>query len=253
MSLVLYEYPFNERVRTLLRLEDLFEKLAYFIDQTHPLQHHVVLVTLFEILDVSSRADLKSDLMQELERQRQSLHGLRENPHVEQQRLQSVLSEIEAAIALLNGTSGKPGQHLRDDEWLMSIRSRTIIPGGACEFDLPSYFAWQQRPVEARMSDLYRWVSPFEPLHRALTLALRLLRESGHTMHAVAVHGQFTQMLGGKNYHMLQARADLPLGVFPEISANKYMISVRFMQQSEDLKSKSYDVDVPFEISLCSF
>ena len=31
---VLYEYPFSERVRTLLRLEDLFDKLMYFCAQS---------------------------------------------------------------------------------------------------------------------------------------------------------------------------------------------------------------------------
>jgi len=34
--------------------------------------HHATLLTLFEILEVASRADLKSDLLQELERQKQS-------------------------------------------------------------------------------------------------------------------------------------------------------------------------------------
>ena len=30
-NVILYEYPFNERVRTLLRIEDLFEKLKSFL------------------------------------------------------------------------------------------------------------------------------------------------------------------------------------------------------------------------------
>ena len=59
---VLYEYPFSERVRTLLRLEDLFDKLVYFCAQEHPYCHHTALLTLFEILEVTSRADLKSRL-----------------------------------------------------------------------------------------------------------------------------------------------------------------------------------------------
>ena len=31
----------------------------------------------------------------------------------------------------------------------MSIRSRISIPGGTCEFDLPAYYAWQQRDATA--------------------------------------------------------------------------------------------------------
>ena len=62
---VLYEYPFSERIRTLLRIEDLFDKLLFFCGQQHPYCHHTALLTLFEILEVTSRADLKSDLLQE--------------------------------------------------------------------------------------------------------------------------------------------------------------------------------------------
>ena len=79
---VLYEYPFSERVRTLLRLEDLFDKLMYFCAQEHSYCHHTALLTLFEILEVTSRADLRSDLLQELERHKQTLQALRNNPQV---------------------------------------------------------------------------------------------------------------------------------------------------------------------------
>ena len=65
--MTVYEYPFNERIRTLLRLEDLYEKYRFFVAQDHPLQHHVALATIYEMLEVAGRADLKSDLLQELE------------------------------------------------------------------------------------------------------------------------------------------------------------------------------------------
>ena len=71
--MITYEYPLNERIRTLLRLEDLFERSRHFIARTEPHDHHVALLTLFEIMEVASRADLKSDLLQELERQKQVL------------------------------------------------------------------------------------------------------------------------------------------------------------------------------------
>lgn len=90
--MILYEYPFNERIRTLLRLEDLFDRLDYFLAQEHPLQHHVAITTIFEIIDVAGRADLKTDLIKELERQRQALAPLRANPQIDQDALASVIS-----------------------------------------------------------------------------------------------------------------------------------------------------------------
>ncbi len=105
--MILYEYPFNERIRTLLRLEDLFDRLEYFLGQDHAHQHHVALTTLFEIIDVAGRADLKTDLIKELERQRQALAPLRASPQIDQEALDAIIGEIEQGIAMLNQTVGK--------------------------------------------------------------------------------------------------------------------------------------------------
>jgi len=250
--LILYEYPFNERIRTLLRLEDLFDRLRHFAAQDHAYEHHAALVTLFEILEVASRADLKSDLLQELERQRQALNNFRASPEVSVEALDAILADIELAARSLGESQGKSGQHLRDNDWLMSIRSRTIIPGGACEFDLPSYYAWQQRPAEQRHADLNGWIGPLEPLRSSLTIVLRLLRESAHKYDVVAVGGSYQQNLSGKTYQMLQVRVDPAHEVIPETSANKYMLWVRFSQQGADQRPRPVDTDVPFELALCN-
>jgi len=249
---ILYEYPFNERIRTLLRLEDLFDRLVYFATREHPYDHHAALVTLFEILEVASRADLKSDLLQELERQRHVLNTFRLSPDVAAEALDAILVDIEIVSRSQNESPGKTGQYLREHEWFMSIRSRLIIPGGACEFDLPSYYAWQQRSAEERQADLEQWIAPLMPLRHSVAIVLKLLRESGSRSQVVAVSGSYQQMLTGRTYQMLQARIDPVLGVVPEISANKYMLWVRFSQISSDLKPRPIDAEVPFEIALCN-
>jgi len=98
---ITYEYPFNERIRTLLRLEDLFQKANNFLQRDGAQEHHIVLLTLFEILEVAGRADLKMDLIQELERQRQSLLAYRNNPEISEEALAGALNEIEQASAAL--------------------------------------------------------------------------------------------------------------------------------------------------------
>lgn len=251
--MIVYEYPFNERIRTLLRLEDLYEKFSFFVQQPNPLQHHVALSTIFEILEVAGRADLKMDLLQELERQKHTLLGFKSNPNVQSERLDSILADVDKASAALVAAQGKTGQHIRENEWLMSIRGRTIIPGGACEFDLPSYFAWQQHSDEQRFKDIITWFEPLVPLFDAIAIVLRLLRESGRPAGIIAQAGSYQQMLQGKVYQMLRLNIDASLGAIPEISANKYMLWVRFTSQGGDMKPKSFDADVPFELTLCNF
>jgi cell division protein ZapD len=251
---ILYEYPFNERIRTLLRLEDLFERLEFFLAQDHPLQHHVALTTLFEIVDVAGRADLKADLNRELERQRQTLANLRSNPQIDHATLDSIIGELDAGIQRLAQNPSKVGQLISDNEWLTSIRSRAIIPGGTCEFDLPAYHAWQQRPAEARRQDIIKWIQPLLALRDGTVMVLRLLRESGQAGKVIATGGNFQQMLSGRTYHLMQVQLDdAYLQCIPEISANKYMLWVRFTQQDGDLRPRSMELDIPFQLKLCNF
>ena len=251
--MIVYEYPFSERIRTLLRLEDLYDKFKFFVHQEHPIQHHAALTTIFDMLEVAGRADLKSDLLLEIERQRLSLQGYLSNPNVEVEALNAILAELDAVSGALVAAQGKTGQNIRDNEWLMSIRGRTIISGGACEFDLPSYFAWQHHSAERRFNDIMTWFAPLAPLFDALTLVLRLLRDSGATVKVIANAGSYQQMLQGKVYQMLRLSLDDTFGAIPEMSANKYMLWVRFTTQDGDLKPVALEKDIPFELTLCNF
>ena len=109
--MIVYEYPFNERIRTLLRLEDLYEKFVFFLHQEHPQQHHIALSTIFEMLEVAGRADLKSDLLQELERQKQTLLGFRSNPNVQKDRLDAVLAEVDRLHAMYLALARRSGEN----------------------------------------------------------------------------------------------------------------------------------------------
>ena len=250
--MICYEHPLNERIRTLLRLEDLFDKVAFFSAKEDTFEHHAALVTLFEILDVTGRADMKSDLLQELERQKQALEILRKSPKISEGALNQVLSNIQTASQDMLNIPGKIGEHMRDNEWLMSIKQRASIPGGACEFDLPSYHYWLHRDPEARRSDLNEWLAPLLPLERGFSIVLHLLRNSGKTFRHTAHRGVFQQMGPGRVAHMLSLKLDESLPCVPEISANKYALNIRFVISGARQKTKIYEEDVEFELTSCN-
>ena len=249
---ITYEYPLNERVRTLLRLEDLYERVLFFLEKDGTHDHHACLTGMFEILEVASRADLKSDLLQELDRQRTFLEALRHNPAISEAKLDGVLTEIETAFAVLHATSGKTGQALRENEWLMAIKQRAGIPGGTSEFDLPSYHAWLHHPAERRRADLHTWLKPLLPIHAALTIVLRVLRESGRTSSLIAFQGVYQQTPAEKPAQMLRLTLQQELPCVPEISANKYALNVRFLLPDGVQKSRVFEHDVPFELAFCN-
>lgn len=250
--MISYEFPLNERVRTLLRLEDLYDRIGYFIDRGTGDDHHAALNVLFEILEVASRADLKADLLQELERQKRALSTLRNNPEIAEEALEAVLDQIERANTELLGMNGKIGQHLRENEWLMGIKQRACIPGGTCEFDLPSYHYWQQQDAALRRNYLRAWLGPLLPLREGLGIVLKLLRESGKVHHYTAHHGNFQQMQGGRVAQLLRIALDDKLACIPEISANKYALNIRFISANYAAKTTLFDQDVAFDLTFCS-
>ncbi len=250
--MISYEYPLNERIRTLLRLEDLFRKIAYFVANDAPQDHHAALLNLFEALEVASRADLKVDLVQELERQRHTLMSYRNNPDISEEALSGALYEIEQASTNLLAMAGKIGQYLRENEWLMGIRGRAAIPGGACQFDLPSYHFWLNREVAARRHDLENWVQPMTPIRDGIDIVLRLLRGSGRPEAQQASSGTYQLTMTGRSALMLRVRIPRTEAVVPEISANKYALNIRFMLPETISRLRVAERDIPFELTFCS-
>ena len=248
-----YEHPLNERVRTLMRLEDLFARLDTFAARSTAPDHHAALLTLFEITDVASRADLKTDLLQELERQKQILGGLRNNPAIDVGVLEPLLAGIDRVSASLLAQTGKVGQHLRDNEWLMTIKQRTAIPGGVSEFDLPAYHYWLNADAGARQNDLHAWIAPFLPIQDGLTIILRLLRDNGRSNAQVAYRGVFQLMLTtSKVAQLLRLTMAKDYPCVPEISANKYALNIRFIGVSGLDRGAVYEQDLQFDLTFCN-
>ena len=251
--MILYEYPFNERIRTYLRLEHLFVRLFELVAREHPIDHHYALTTIFEVMDVGARADLKSDVLKDLDKQKHILDGYRGNPAIAEGVLDEVIGQLDACFQALSGLPGRAGQSLTDNDWLMSIRSRVGIPGGTCEFDLPAYYAWQHKPSSQRKEDLARWASTLSPLAESIALLLKMLRDSGSPQKMMAVNGQFQQNLPQtRTFQLLRLALDPSTGVVPEISGNRLMVSIRLMRQGEDDRLHLSSEETGFELALCS-
>ncbi|OIQ66482.1 cell division protein ZapD [mine drainage metagenome] len=251
--MILYEYPLHERIRTYLRLEHLFVRLHQLVPRIDALDHHFALATLFEILDVAARADLKSDLLKDLDKQKHILDSYRGNPAIAEGVLDKVIGELDQCFSVLSNHQGKLGQALTENDWLMGIRSRICIPAGTCEFDLPSYFAWQHKTGSSRQADLLQWAGTLTALSDALHLLLKLLRDSGTPQKVIANAGQFQQNLPqGRTFLLLRVALEMTQDLIPEITGNRLMVSVRLLHLGDGLRPQPITDDVAFELALCS-
>ncbi|MGB7182495.1 MAG: cell division protein ZapD [Burkholderiaceae bacterium] len=251
--MTLYEYPLNERIRTFLRLEKAFRRFRFFRDGDDHNHHVQALALLFDLLDLTGRNDIRSELMTELQNQSTALKTFRDSPGVSPEALERLLLEVSSAIRKLNSLgSGRPGQNIKDSEWLMSVRSRIMIAGGATDFDMPSFWAWQNLPADRRQRQLDDWHASFNELRQALQLSLRLLRESGKPEQLDATDGSCQHSLGGRTFQMARIRVDETLGVVPDISANKYLLWIRFSTFDGLSRPTPISRGVTFDLTLCN-
>lgn len=249
--MILYEHPFNERIRTYLRLEHLLGRLAQLVERDTPLDHHFALVTLFDVMEVTSRSDLKSDVLKDLEKQKAYVSSFRDNPGISQKSLDKAIQHIDHAFAQLKAQHIKPGHDLLEIDWLMSLRNRCTIPGGTCQFDLPVYHAWQMHPISQRHADLARWTASLAPMAQAIGRLLQMLRDSATSQRVQCDNGQYQKSLNGRSYQLLRLRVPSPK-LIPEISGNRLMVYVRLLHQDDSGKLQPWRDTTHFELSLCA-
>lgn len=250
---IVYEQPLNERVRTFLRLEHLFDTEDHFLANASEWDSRTCLTLLFDIIDMLGRSNVKTELIKELERHAVTLTNLKKNPGVDLERLEIILDDINFHLEILRDSSYQPGQVLRHDELITSIKQRSSIPGGSCNFDLPAYHHWLQNSIAKRNSDLDKWREDLLVIKKSIRLALHMIRNSANPVIEQALNGFFQKPIEG-DIDCQMVRVVMPQGstYFPEISGGKHRFTVRFLKQvstaDRPVQTKN---SVEFELHCC--
>lgn len=250
---LLYEQPLNERVRTFLRVEYLFDIVYHHIDNTDTWASRLAIQSILELNDLLSRSDIKTEVIKELERHATTLTALHNNPGVDVKRLQSVLDNINEYLQQLKDQSCQPGQTLRQDELISSIKQRYTIPGGTCNFDLPNYHYWLNHPAEVRIKYLKELLNDFLVIRNSVSLALNMIRNSTNPSKEIATGGFYQKPIESNlSCQLIRIKLSTKVKYFPEISGGKHRFSVRFMQQLSTLsRPVQTEDDVEFELHCC--
>jgi cell division protein ZapD len=253
-TLAAYEQPLNERVRTLLRLEHLFQQAEFGMSGDSEWHSRQTITTLLDILSVlSARGDVRAELIKELQRITTTLARLENSPGVDPVRLQPALEECRRLAESMKSVRGLPGGEMKNDELLNSVMQRAGIPGGACGFDLPAYQYWLLQPAPERQAQLGAWMATLDNLRQSTALVLRMLRESATPIALTAPAGIY-QQTPDKDTQAQLIRVLLPADspCFAEISGSRYFFTIRFMQQTSthERPVQSSD-DIEFQLCNC--
>lgn len=253
-NMTLFEHPLNERIRTFLRLEHLFEKFDHFRRDPSLWGTRAAIEGLLDMLAITARSDIKSELAKELDRNSASLGRVRSQPGVDQQMLDEILQELADASRGMIELGGQIAASARDDDFLKAVAQRSSIPGGACSFDLPHYHHLLTQPPDVRAQLLARWADELTPVKTAIDLVLSLARSSSNPRPATARQGFFQETLdSAAPTQLVRIGLDQSLDCFPEISGHRNRFSVRFMTASGTARPTQSAEDIPFQLTCCIF
>jgi cell division protein ZapD len=249
-----FEHPLNERVRTFLRLEHLFRKVAHFIPEEDPWASRAAVEGVLDIVAITARADIKTELLKELDRNSNTLNRIRRQPGVDLETLGKILEDLQQAANGLHALSGQIGQHLREDAFIKGIAKRSSIPGGTCSFDLPQYHHWVTQAPEVRQHRLRRWMEGLQPVSDGIALALSLARTSSAPRQVTAPGGFFQEALDAQApAQLVRITLEDSAHLFPEISGHKNRFSIRFMSMADGQKPAPWREDTAFTLTCCVF
>ena len=251
---VVYEQPLNERMRTFLRLEFLYTQATYHSESTSAWSTRSAVASLLEILAITARGDSRSDVLKELERQANILKEYQSKTGVDPGRLKSLMAnllKLRNELATVGGNFMGP---LRDSAFLSAVKHRTAIPGGTCDFDLPDYSYWLNRPTEVRAAEFGRWLALIRPLCDSIAELLWLTRQNAKRRSEIALGGIF-QLQFDREHPCQLVRVTLPpsTDLFPEISGSQHRCTIRFLNWLDATKRPVHvETDIPFLLTCCA-
>ena len=249
-----YEQPLNEKVRSFLRLEKLFQEYSFHLRHGTDWNNRVAIDSILQILAYTTRSDVKLEVLKELERQHSRLERLSKRPQIDQSQLTSVLVNIQKHIREMQAISGQIGHETKSVELLSAIAQKNSVPGSICDFDLPTLKHWFTLPKEIRQEHIKKWFLPFVPLEHSVQLILDVLRHSAEGTDEIAQHGFFQKSLD-TNHAIQLLRISIPDDAlcYPETSAGKHRFSIRFMSNDDPaLRPEQCKTDISFKLKMCA-
>jgi cell division protein ZapD len=248
-----YEQPLSERMRTFLRLEFLYQQLLYNCDVDSDWATRATISTLLEIMAILTRGDVRSEVHKELDAQIDNLQRYRSQPGVDGGRLGTIIANLAQSREELDSIGTQFMQPLKECEFLSSIKHRSSIPGGTCEFDLPEYSHWLRQPFARRQDDVVSWIDIIRPICDAVTELLWLIRESAEPLDKTAINGMYQhRMQKDKSCRLLRVILPKSSQLYPEISGSQHRFTIRFLEWST-ISSRAVQTghDVKFKLSIC--
>lgn len=245
-----YEFPLTEFIRTALKIDRLgqFFKQPNNNDSEEDIRN--LIMRTLELYSIISRAELKNELIKEVDKRVLKLDRLKHIPEINQSVLQETIASLKSALRELKSiptdSYSKPLPYLID-----AVKQRQSVPGGQFEFDLPGYQFWLESSANSCKSQIDDTLFNLAPVTKTISLLLDLIRNSSTSTTETATNGTF-KVANSSDSELIIIQLDKESDYYPEISGGKHRIFIRFMEYI-DIYSRSPQAtkNIDFKLKVC--
>lgn len=252
-TITCFEHPLSEHIRLCLQLEALFKQFYHHLDSCHDDTLNALL-TLLKIINATDRPDIKSKLTQTLNQYALSLNQLKNFSQIDTYRLNMIIDQLDHSAQKVNSGLGKISEKFKQNQFINQLRLMLNTPSGLCLSASNPLKTWVSHPKEYKLRYLHHWSSQLKHLGAASELILGLIRQSKESKNHVADEGFFQKNLNPNlPCDMLIVKVSAQDEVYPEISAGKHRLSIRFMSPNfyhEGYSSQTKN-NIAFQLTCC--
>ena len=221
-----FELPLNERTRRLISLENVFTRLNSQIKNMNAFSEFSCFESYFHMHAVASRADIKIEIVQELDKliiKKKLLSKTKKN--LEQ------IRNLVAAKKNLDKLNVTQGNFFSNDKFLQEIKTSSISPSGIVSSDLARLQLWiQSNSPKTKQVYFINKLEPYVPIFNSLRTYLEVLRDT-ITFETITSleNGLVSYQLDPSAKHdLVQILIPQKLNLFPNLTSNKYTINIQF-------------------------
>ena len=221
-----FELPLNERTRRLMSIENIFIRLNSQIQNMTKFSEVACFESYFNMRSTASRADIKIEISQELEKlilKKKQLNKTKKNINQ--------IKKLMDAKKSLNRVNLPQGNFYGNDKFLQEIKTSALSPTGIVSSDLPQLQVWmQQLSPKAKQQYFLSKISPYMPIFESITTHLNVLRDS-ITLESIDSNenGLVNYQLNPSFKHdFIQLQLPQKLNLYPNLTSNKYTINIQF-------------------------
>ncbi len=252
--MTVFEHPLNERIRSFLRLQQLFIRLDYHLSGSTRCDLQAAISVLLEASELTGRSNIKTEVIKELERQEFVITNRKYPEKSVEIETGLTCNNIRILRTLLHEQTVRSYQEIQHNEFLNSVKQRCGASVSGSSYDLPLYHFWLDRnPAECRQT-IIEWMQPYKDLRKAIELVMDNIRNSQSLGMAIAERGLYQDSLSrDKTLQLVRVQLIEHPDIFPEISAGIHRITIRFMRFISINERPGQELDdTKFQIAYCT-